>query len=102
MIRVPTQEEINSVQERTSGTIILPQVTTGMKLSDLLEQDSYSYAICHLFIGGQHQKELLDKYLLCQEMLLNLSSSRSQSSSRYPAPKALFFIPSVVRNADVL
>ncbi len=67
--RVPTQEEINRVRERIPGTIIQPQVTTGMKLSDLLEQDSYSYAICHLFIGGQHQKDLLDKYLLCQEML---------------------------------
>ena len=69
VIRVPTQEEIYKVQERIAGTIIQPQVTTGMKLSDLLEQDSYSYAICHLFIGGEHQKDLLDKYLLCQEML---------------------------------
>ena len=67
--RVPSQDEINRVQERIPGTIIQPQVNSGMKLSDLLEQDSYSYAICHLFIGGEHQKDLLDKYLLCQEML---------------------------------
>ncbi|MFP4257562.1 MAG: acetyl-CoA carboxylase biotin carboxylase subunit family protein [Desulfovermiculus sp.] len=67
--RVPTPKEINRVQESIPGTIIQPQITTGMKLSDLLEQDSYSYAICHLFIGGEHQKDLLDKYLLCQKML---------------------------------
>jgi hypothetical protein len=40
-----------------------------MRLSDLLEQDSYSYAICHLFIGGEDQKELLDKYIRCQDLL---------------------------------
>jgi hypothetical protein len=67
--RVPTREEIAAVQQRFPGTIIRPQIETGMKLSDLLEQDSYSYAICHLFIGGEHQKDLLDKYVHCQEML---------------------------------
>ncbi|MCF8024773.1 MAG: hypothetical protein K9K82_04730 [Desulfobacteraceae bacterium] len=34
-----------------------------------LEQDSYSYAICHLFIGGRDRKELLDTYMRCTEML---------------------------------
>ena len=67
--RVPTREEIAEVEARFPGTIVRPQIETGMKLSDLLEQDSYSYAICHLFIGGGHQKDLLDKYVECQEML---------------------------------
>jgi hypothetical protein len=40
-----------------------------MHLSELLEQDSYSYAICQLFIGGEDQKDLLDKYIRCQELL---------------------------------
>ncbi len=67
--RVPTRQEIAEVEARFPGTIVRPQIETGMKLSDLLEQDSYSYAICHLFIGGEHQKDLLDKYVQCQEML---------------------------------
>ena len=67
--KVPTPEEIEQVQKEMPGTVLRPQVTPGMRLSELLEQDSYSYAICHLFIGGEDQKELLDKYIRCQELL---------------------------------
>jgi hypothetical protein len=67
--RVPSQEEIDRVQREMPGTVIRPQVSPDMRLSDLLEQDSYSYAVCHLFIGGEDQKELLDKYIRCQELL---------------------------------
>ncbi len=65
----PTPEEIERVGKEVPGTVVRPQATRGMRLSDLLEQDSYSYAICHLFIGGEDQKELLDKYIRCQELL---------------------------------
>ena len=57
------------MEERYTGTVIHSQGKEGMKLSDLLEQDSYSYAICHLFIGGGDRKELLDTYMHCTEML---------------------------------
>ena len=67
--KVPSQEEIERVKKEVHGTVVRPQVTQGMRLSDLLEQDSYSYAICQLFIGGEDQKELLDKYIRCQELL---------------------------------
>ncbi len=67
--RVPAEEDINKVVKRFPGTVVQPQVRAGMRLSELLEQDSYSYAICHLFIGGEHQKDLLDKYVQCQAML---------------------------------
>ena len=67
--RVPTAAEIKKVEQRFPGTVIQPQVREGMRLSELLEQDSYSYDLCHLFIGGQDQKELLEIYLQCQEML---------------------------------
>ncbi len=67
--KAPSQEEIERVEKEVPGTVVRPQVTPGMRLSELLEQDSYSYAICHLFIGGEDQKELLDKYIRCQELL---------------------------------
>ncbi|MCF7914988.1 MAG: hypothetical protein K9L66_07480, partial [Spirochaetaceae bacterium] len=66
---VPTEEEIQRVEREIPGTVIRPQVSPGMRLNELLEQDSYSYAICYLFIGGEDQKDLLDKYIRCQEML---------------------------------
>lgn len=67
--RVPSEAEIEQVSREMPGTIVKPQVTPGMRLCELLEQDSYSYAICYLYIGGEDQKELLDKYLRCQEIL---------------------------------
>ena len=66
---VPTHAEIERVEREIPGTVIRPQVTAGTRLSDLSEQDSYSYALCYLFIGGEDQKDLLDKYLRCQELL---------------------------------
>lgn len=67
--RVPTAEEVAAVADRFPSAVVKPQVEVGMKLSDLVEQDSYSYAICLIYLGGDHTKDLLDKYLACQEML---------------------------------
>ena len=66
---VPSPQEIDRVQREVPGAVILPQVHPGMRLDELLEQDSYSYAICYLYIGGEDQKDLLDKYLHCQDLL---------------------------------
>ncbi|MFP4637360.1 MAG: acetyl-CoA carboxylase biotin carboxylase subunit family protein [Spirochaetaceae bacterium] len=66
---VPTAEEVARVEREIPGTIVKPQVHPGMRLSELLEQDSYSYALCYYFIGGEDQKDLLDKYMRCNEIL---------------------------------
>ncbi|MFP3882054.1 MAG: acetyl-CoA carboxylase biotin carboxylase subunit family protein [Actinomycetota bacterium] len=66
---VPSEEEIAAVEERFPGTVVRPQVEVGMTLSELLEQDSYSYAICEIYVGGDDTKDLLDKFVTCQEML---------------------------------
>jgi hypothetical protein len=67
--KVPTREEIERVEAEVPGTVVRPQVVPGMRLSELLEQDSYSYAICQLYIGGDDQKDLLDRYIHCQDLL---------------------------------
>jgi hypothetical protein len=67
--RVPTAEEIERVERELPGTYVRPQVQVGMRLSELLEQDSYSFAICYLYIGAQSRKELMDSYTRCQELL---------------------------------
>ncbi len=67
--RVPTGDEIAAATQRFPGAVIKPQVEVGMKLSELLEQDSYSYAICEIYLGGNDTKHLLDEYVACREML---------------------------------
>ncbi|MEV6828630.1 ATP-grasp domain-containing protein [Amycolatopsis sp. NPDC051102] len=67
--RVPTREEIEAVQERIDGTQIeiIPQV--GQRLSDLPEQDSYSFELAHLFVAGHTEHEMVQKYQACVDAL---------------------------------
>ncbi len=60
--RVPTPEEIAAAEARVPGTTVAPQVREGMRLSDLPEQDSYSYAVAHLWVGASKQSTLLWRY----------------------------------------
>lgn len=59
--KVPTEEEIKEIEHKISGIKIDMIVREGMMLSDLIEQDSYSYDLAHLHIGARNQKELLAK-----------------------------------------
>jgi len=60
--RAPTRREIDEVEARYPGTIVKPQVEEGVRLSDLPEQDSYSYAVAYVYMGAQNQSSLLRKY----------------------------------------
>jgi biotin carboxylase len=60
--RAPTQAEIDAVCARVPGTLVVPQVREGMRLSELPEQDSYSYAVAWIWLGAHSRAELLAKY----------------------------------------
>ncbi len=60
--RVPSRKEIEKVREEIPGLVVSRRVDAGMWLSELNEQDSYSYELAWLFIGGKDQKDLLKKY----------------------------------------
>ncbi len=44
-------------------------VKPGMQLSELIEQDSYSYDMAHLYLGADSRQALLEKYRQAVEML---------------------------------
>lgn len=60
--RVPPLEEIEVVAARVPGTRIVPQVKEGMRLGDLPEQDAYSYAVAHIWMGANKLSSLLWNY----------------------------------------
>ena len=62
VIRVPTDAEIGAIEEEIADSTIKVLVEEGMQLSDLRDQDSYSYEIANIFLGAQDQDELLNKY----------------------------------------
>lgn len=67
--RVPTGQEMQAVTRRIAGTEIQLHIREGMRLSELNYQDSYSYEIADVFIGGDSEQELLQKYRDVQQAL---------------------------------
>jgi biotin carboxylase len=62
IIKAPTQKEIDRIKKEFPETVPILPVHKGMMLSDVLDQDSYSYQIAILYMAAQSQKELLNKY----------------------------------------
>ncbi|HSH42862.1 MAG TPA: ATP-grasp domain-containing protein [Arenicellales bacterium] len=62
VVGVPSESEIREIQAAFPGTWINLQVKPGMRLSELPEQDSYSFAVAHIFMGAGSQKRLLRNY----------------------------------------
>jgi hypothetical protein len=60
--QVPDPATIQAVETKFPGTIVVPQVHQGMRLSELPEQDSYSYAIAYIYMGARNQSSLLRNY----------------------------------------
>lgn len=67
--RVPTKTELMKIQKRFPSAEIQLHIEDGMKLSSLKDQDSYSYEIAVIFLGGNSQKELLQKYREIQQAM---------------------------------
>ncbi len=59
--RAPTKEEVREVQRQVPGTIIQVPVHAGMRLSDVLDQDSYSYQLAIVYVGAVDEREILHK-----------------------------------------
>ncbi|MEN8188865.1 MAG: ATP-grasp domain-containing protein [Thermodesulfobacteriota bacterium] len=66
---VPGKEDIRQVKEKFPGTVVTLHVCEGMFLSDLFDQDSYSYEIAVLFMGADNYGELSANYETALAML---------------------------------
>ncbi|MEJ2308096.1 MAG: ATP-grasp domain-containing protein [Gammaproteobacteria bacterium] len=68
--RVPSADELESLEAEYPGTRIQVEVAEGMRLSSLRDQDSYSFELAVFFIGAQSTAELEEKY---SEILTSLT-----------------------------
>ena len=66
---IPTKEDLEELSHKIPGTLVDLQGKAGMKLSEIPEQDSYSYATAFIYLGAQDQKELLSNFRQCRELL---------------------------------
>ena len=67
--KVPSADTIAAAREKWPSLIVQPMVQEGMALSQLLYQDSYSYYLCILYLGGKNERDLLEKYHECVKFL---------------------------------
>jgi len=67
--RVPNQEEVAAAARSEPDCFIELEVNEGDQLSELRDQDSYSFELANIWLGAQTQDELLDKYRRVAEQL---------------------------------
>ncbi|MDN3521969.1 ATP-grasp domain-containing protein [Halomonas ramblicola] len=60
--RVPTPEEVATLEADFPGCQIAVQVEEGQRLSSLPEQDAYSFALAHVYLGASSAEQLLADY----------------------------------------
>ncbi len=60
--KVPGTREINILKKFIPGLEVKIPVTDGVHTSEMQGQDSYSYELANIFIGGRDQAELVEKY----------------------------------------
>lgn len=67
--RVPSAPELHHVQSRYPEALIQILVKEGQRLSHLAFQDSYSFEIADIFVGGRSDAELMGKHADIMELL---------------------------------
>jgi biotin carboxylase len=67
---VPDPDTIAAIERDMPGTVIHLQVQPGMQLSELFEQDSYSYALALVYIGANSRDTLRQRYREVSERLV--------------------------------
>ncbi len=67
--KVPTNNEINILKKFIPGLEIKISVKEGTHTSEMQGQDSYSFELANIFIGGHDQVDLMEKYNKCLEGL---------------------------------
>ncbi|HWD02032.1 MAG TPA: ATP-grasp domain-containing protein [Amycolatopsis sp.] len=67
--RVPTEAEISELVEQIEGVRISICPSENLRLSDLPEQDSYSFELAQVVIGAQTPEEMAEKYRTCVDGL---------------------------------
>lgn len=66
---VPGPDELEQLKREIPGTLVKIVPKVGQKLSDLMDQDSYSYVLALLWIGGSTPRRLQKNYEKAVEIL---------------------------------
>ncbi|MET9494120.1 ATP-grasp domain-containing protein [Streptomyces sp. NPDC006552] len=79
--RIPSPDEVAKIADSIPGVRIDVVPEEAQRLSEIGQQDSYSYEVAHIFTGGDSEEELREKYDRCVAALrLSFDSPTAHSS----------------------
>ncbi len=67
--RLPTAGEIADIEKQIPGTTIELEVHEGTRLSEVVDQDSYSFVLALVYVAGRDTEDLLARYESCVDKL---------------------------------
>lgn len=67
--RVPRPDEVREVERAVPGCRIVVEAREGQRLSELEDQDSYTYEYASVFIGGEDEEDIRKREQRVEEML---------------------------------
>jgi hypothetical protein len=70
--RIPCQEEIDKLRALMPDLKVQLLVGEGQNLSELVDQDSYSFELMDVFLGGESADFIEDAYKRCRDSLVFL------------------------------
>jgi len=66
---IPSEKDLESIRNEIPDMRIKIWVEEGIKLSELYDQDSYSYKLASIYLGAQNKEELYKKREYCFRLL---------------------------------
>lgn len=60
--KAPGIKEIKKLRQDIPELKVINLAVTGQRLSDMIEQDSYSYELANIYIGGYNKEDVFAKY----------------------------------------
>ena len=69
VLKVPGRAEFKRLRERFPEALCMTHLHKGMWLSELRNQDSYSFELADLFLGGDSREQLLERFREAMEIL---------------------------------
>jgi len=98
--RVPGADELDRIHASIPGIDVDINVKKGTQLSAMIEQDSYSFDLAHIYIGAGDTRELLEKFRQVVEALpieVEGEDSRDWKHSALRASHEVVFISDVCK-----
>ncbi|WP_405657028.1 acetyl-CoA carboxylase biotin carboxylase subunit family protein [Streptomyces sp. RK9] len=83
---VPGRDRLDQIERDLPGVRVDVPPGERQRLSDLPQQDSYSYELAHIFTAGDSEKELREKYDRCVAALGLSFENAAAGQDRQPDP----------------